>query len=141
MPCYALDGELKKHDLNPLIKISGAYLVDDSDPESSLFINVCRDIGLSPGGRAPACGVVEGFSRSCRGFALCLRSPTWVAVALRGPLRKLLPQQMLSVPSPPLGPQGNSEPSQIPSELLVPAVCSLCQTLWVSRFSSNSYFQ
>ncbi|XP_053769591.1 cation-independent mannose-6-phosphate receptor [Desmodus rotundus] len=44
VPCYALDGELKKHDLNPLIKISGAYLVDDSDPESSLFINVCRDI-------------------------------------------------------------------------------------------------
>lgn len=45
MPCYAFDGELKKHDLNPLIKISGAYLVDDSDPDTSLFINVCRDIG------------------------------------------------------------------------------------------------
>ncbi|KAF6114200.1 insulin like growth factor 2 receptor [Phyllostomus discolor] len=44
VPCYAFDGELKKHDLNPLIKTSSAYLVDDSDPESSLFINVCRDI-------------------------------------------------------------------------------------------------
>ncbi|XP_044616685.2 cation-independent mannose-6-phosphate receptor [Equus asinus] len=44
VPCYAFDGELKKHDLNPLIKISGAYLVDDSDPNISLFINVCRDI-------------------------------------------------------------------------------------------------
>ncbi|KAK2501049.1 hypothetical protein MC885_011037 [Smutsia gigantea] len=44
VPCYAFDGELKKHDLNPLIKISGGYLVDDSDPDTSLFINVCRDI-------------------------------------------------------------------------------------------------
>lgn len=39
------DAELKKHDLNPLIKVSGGYLVDDSDPDTSLFINVCRDIG------------------------------------------------------------------------------------------------
>lgn len=38
------DKELKKHDLNPLIKMSGGYLVDDSDPDTSLFINVCRDI-------------------------------------------------------------------------------------------------
>ncbi|XP_006882881.1 PREDICTED: cation-independent mannose-6-phosphate receptor [Elephantulus edwardii] len=44
VPCYAFDGELKKHDLNPLIKSSGGYLVDDSDPDTSLFINVCRDI-------------------------------------------------------------------------------------------------
>ncbi|XP_059555884.1 cation-independent mannose-6-phosphate receptor isoform X3 [Myotis daubentonii] len=44
VPCYAFDGEFKKHDLNPLIKLSGAYLVDDSDPDMSLFINVCRDI-------------------------------------------------------------------------------------------------
>ncbi|KAF5914863.1 hypothetical protein HPG69_010929 [Diceros bicornis minor] len=44
VPCYAFDEELKKHDLNPLIKISGGYLVDDSDPDTSLFINVCRDI-------------------------------------------------------------------------------------------------
>ncbi|KAM7135316.1 cation-independent mannose-6-phosphate receptor isoform 2-T2 [Molossus nigricans] len=44
VPCYAFDEEFKKHDLNPLIKITGAYLVDDSDPDTSLFINVCRDI-------------------------------------------------------------------------------------------------
>ncbi|XP_019519312.1 PREDICTED: cation-independent mannose-6-phosphate receptor [Hipposideros armiger] len=44
VPCYAFDRDLKKHDLNPLIKIRGAYLVDDSDPDTSLFINVCRDI-------------------------------------------------------------------------------------------------
>lgn len=46
VPCYVFDGEFKKHDLNPLIKLSGAYLVDDSDPDTSLFINVCRDIGV-----------------------------------------------------------------------------------------------
>lgn len=40
------DGNLKKHDLNPLIQVSGHYLVDDSD-DDSLFINVCRDIGLN----------------------------------------------------------------------------------------------
>ncbi|XP_037673819.1 cation-independent mannose-6-phosphate receptor [Choloepus didactylus] len=44
VPCYAFDDQLKKHDLNPLIKSSGGYLVDDSDPDTSLFINVCRDI-------------------------------------------------------------------------------------------------
>ncbi|XP_008584980.1 PREDICTED: cation-independent mannose-6-phosphate receptor [Galeopterus variegatus] len=44
VPCYAFDEELRKHDLNPLIKMSGGYLVDDSDPDTSLFINVCRDI-------------------------------------------------------------------------------------------------
>ncbi|KAH0519980.1 Cation-independent mannose-6-phosphate receptor [Microtus ochrogaster] len=44
VPCYAFDEKLKKHDLNPLIKLSGGYLVDDSDPDTSLFINVCRDI-------------------------------------------------------------------------------------------------
>lgn len=50
VPCYVFDRELKKHDLNPLIKISGGYLVDDSDPDTSLFINVCRDIGESLAG-------------------------------------------------------------------------------------------
>ncbi|XP_037376580.1 cation-independent mannose-6-phosphate receptor isoform X2 [Talpa occidentalis] len=44
VPCSAFDVDLKKRDLNPLIKISGGYLVDDSDPDMSLFINVCRDI-------------------------------------------------------------------------------------------------
>ena len=59
VPCYAFDRELKKHDLNPLIKANGAYLVDDSDPDTSLFINVCRDIGLCL--RALGVGVGEGF--------------------------------------------------------------------------------
>nr|XP_045014516.1 cation-independent mannose-6-phosphate receptor [Jaculus jaculus] len=44
VPCYVFDGELKKHDLSPLIRMSGGYLVDDSEPDTSLFINVCRDI-------------------------------------------------------------------------------------------------
>ncbi|KAM9666055.1 cation-independent mannose-6-phosphate receptor [Trichechus inunguis] len=44
VPCYVFDAEFKKHDLNPLIRSSGGYLVDDSDPGTSLFINVCRDI-------------------------------------------------------------------------------------------------
>ncbi|XP_058516485.1 cation-independent mannose-6-phosphate receptor isoform X4 [Ochotona princeps] len=44
VPCYVFDRELRKHDLNPLIRLSGGYLVDDSDPEASLFINVCRDL-------------------------------------------------------------------------------------------------
>lgn len=41
------DEKLQKHDLNPLIKLNGGYLVDDSDPDTTLFINVCRDIGKS----------------------------------------------------------------------------------------------
>lgn len=44
VPCYVFDAEYKKHDLNPLIKTSGGYWVDDSDPDISLVINVCRDI-------------------------------------------------------------------------------------------------
>ncbi|XP_060061207.1 cation-independent mannose-6-phosphate receptor isoform X2 [Erinaceus europaeus] len=44
VPCYAFDREFRKHDLNPLIKISGGYLVDGSDPDTSLYINICRDI-------------------------------------------------------------------------------------------------
>ncbi|XP_058881252.1 cation-independent mannose-6-phosphate receptor [Acipenser ruthenus] len=46
VPCYAFDESGKKHDLNPLIKISGAYLVDDSDEDVDLFINICRSIGI-----------------------------------------------------------------------------------------------
>ncbi|NWJ02858.1 MPRI protein, partial [Crypturellus undulatus] len=46
VPCYVFDEDKKKHDLNPLIKISGSYLVDDSD-DDSLFINLCRDLGRS----------------------------------------------------------------------------------------------
>ncbi|XP_053447080.1 cation-independent mannose-6-phosphate receptor [Nycticebus coucang] len=57
VPCYAFDEKLRKHDLNPLIKLSGGYLVDDSDPDSSLFINICRNIDLlrDPSSQLHAC--------------------------------------------------------------------------------------
>ncbi|NWU92230.1 MPRI protein, partial [Upupa epops] len=65
VPCYVVDEDVKKHDLNPLIRVSGHYLVDDSD-DDSLFINVCRDLGSSsketrgcPAGSA-ACLLHEG---------------------------------------------------------------------------------
>nr|XP_054484731.1 cation-independent mannose-6-phosphate receptor isoform X5 [Agelaius phoeniceus] len=61
VPCYVFDEDLKKHDLSPLIQVSGHYLVDDSD-DDSLFINVCRDIGGS-----------SGETRKCpAGSAACL---------------------------------------------------------------------
>uniref|UniRef100_A0A8C5X5C4 Insulin like growth factor 2 receptor n=1 Tax=Malurus cyaneus samueli TaxID=2593467 RepID=A0A8C5X5C4_9PASS len=61
VPCYVFDRDLKKHDLNPLIQVSGHYLVDDSD-DDSLFINVCRDLGSS-----------SGETRNCpAGSAACL---------------------------------------------------------------------
>ncbi|KAJ7342167.1 hypothetical protein JRQ81_009332 [Phrynocephalus forsythii] len=48
VPCYVFDEALKKRDLNPLIKSSGGYLVEDSDEDSELYINICRNIGKSP---------------------------------------------------------------------------------------------
>ncbi|KAH0622428.1 hypothetical protein JD844_024730, partial [Phrynosoma platyrhinos] len=47
VPCYVFDEALKKRDLNPLIKTSGGYLVEDSDEELELYINICRNIGRS----------------------------------------------------------------------------------------------
>ncbi|XP_028676700.1 cation-independent mannose-6-phosphate receptor isoform X2 [Erpetoichthys calabaricus] len=48
VPCYAFDENGKKHDLNPLIKISEAYSVDDLDDDDvDLIINVCRSIDSS----------------------------------------------------------------------------------------------
>ncbi|XP_061480276.1 cation-independent mannose-6-phosphate receptor isoform X2 [Rhineura floridana] len=47
VPCYIFDEDLKKRDLNPLIKASGGYLVEDSDDDDELYINICRDIGKS----------------------------------------------------------------------------------------------
>ncbi|XP_061097950.1 cation-independent mannose-6-phosphate receptor [Conger conger] len=44
VPCYVFDEDGKKHDLNPLIKLTGGYLVDDSKDDISLYINVCRSI-------------------------------------------------------------------------------------------------
>lgn len=62
IPCYAFDTDGEKHDLNPTIKTSGGYLVEDSDEDADLYINVCRDIGS---------GSVE--TSSCpRGSAACL---------------------------------------------------------------------
>ncbi|XP_038598480.1 LOW QUALITY PROTEIN: cation-independent mannose-6-phosphate receptor [Tachyglossus aculeatus] len=62
VPCYVFDEDLRKHDLNPLIKLSGGYLVDDSDADMELIINICRDIG----------GLSEE-TRSCpQGSAACL---------------------------------------------------------------------
>uniref|UniRef100_A0A8C3PZL1 Insulin like growth factor 2 receptor n=1 Tax=Chrysolophus pictus TaxID=9089 RepID=A0A8C3PZL1_CHRPC len=67
VPCYVFDEDLKKHDLSPLIRVPGYYLVDDSD-DDSLFINICRDIGRSsgetincPAGSA-ACLIHEGHA-------------------------------------------------------------------------------
>uniref|UniRef100_A0A250YMQ6 Cation-independent mannose-6-phosphate receptor n=1 Tax=Castor canadensis TaxID=51338 RepID=A0A250YMQ6_CASCN len=72
VPCYVFDKELKKHDLNPLIKMSGGYLVDDSDPDTSLFINVCRDINAlrdsSPQLRVCPAGTAACLLRGDRAF-------------------------------------------------------------------------
>ncbi|XP_055982014.1 cation-independent mannose-6-phosphate receptor isoform X3 [Sorex fumeus] len=72
VPCYAFDSEYKKHDLNPLIKLSGGYLVDDSDPDTSLIINVCRDIDAlrdpSPQLRACPTGTAACLLRGDQAF-------------------------------------------------------------------------
>lgn len=44
VPCYVFDSDGKKHDLNPLIKLSDGYLVDDPDVESDFYINICRSL-------------------------------------------------------------------------------------------------
>ncbi|XP_062980546.1 cation-independent mannose-6-phosphate receptor [Elgaria multicarinata webbii] len=49
VPCYVFDEDLKKRDLNPLILTSGGYLVEDSDEDVELYINICRNIGKSSG--------------------------------------------------------------------------------------------
>ncbi|XP_063773902.1 cation-independent mannose-6-phosphate receptor [Pseudophryne corroboree] len=62
VPCYIFDTDYKKHDLNPLIKTSGVYSVDDWDTEADLYINICRTIGTS-----------EGETSTCpHGSAACL---------------------------------------------------------------------
>lgn len=47
VPCYVFDSDGKKHDLNPLIKLTGGYLVDDSDDDTDFYINVCRSLSGS----------------------------------------------------------------------------------------------
>ncbi|XP_060907562.1 cation-independent mannose-6-phosphate receptor [Labrus mixtus] len=44
VPCYAFDLDGKKHDLNPLIKQSEGYLVDDGDDTVDFYINICRSL-------------------------------------------------------------------------------------------------
>ncbi|XP_071019066.1 cation-independent mannose-6-phosphate receptor-like [Oncorhynchus clarkii lewisi] len=44
VPCYVFDTDGKKHDLNPLIKLTDGYLVDDSDDEVDFYINICRSL-------------------------------------------------------------------------------------------------
>ncbi|MEQ2265569.1 hypothetical protein XENORESO_009110 [Xenotaenia resolanae] len=47
VPCYVFDPDGKKHDLNPLIKVSDGYLVDDGDDDSDFYINICRSLSES----------------------------------------------------------------------------------------------
>ncbi|XP_031437958.2 cation-independent mannose-6-phosphate receptor, partial [Clupea harengus] len=65
VPCYAFDPNGKKHDLNPLIKITDGYLVDDSDDEQDFYINICRSLNgpqsACPEGSA-ACLTTKGGS-------------------------------------------------------------------------------
>ncbi|XP_077408147.1 cation-independent mannose-6-phosphate receptor [Vanacampus margaritifer] len=45
VPCFAFDTDRKKHDLNPMIKLSdGGYLVDDGDDSVDFYINICRSL-------------------------------------------------------------------------------------------------
>ncbi|KAM9704645.1 cation-independent mannose-6-phosphate receptor [Menidia menidia] len=44
VPCYVFDSDGKKHDLNPLIKVSDGYLVDDGDDNIDFYINICRSL-------------------------------------------------------------------------------------------------
>lgn len=51
VPCYVF-GSKGKHDLNPLIKVTNGYLVDDGDDNIDFFINICRSLDL-PDKRCP----------------------------------------------------------------------------------------
>uniref|UniRef100_A0A3Q2ZGM7 Insulin-like growth factor 2 receptor n=1 Tax=Kryptolebias marmoratus TaxID=37003 RepID=A0A3Q2ZGM7_KRYMA len=45
VPCYVFDSDGKKHDLNPLIKLTDGYLVDDgNDDDVDFYINLCRSL-------------------------------------------------------------------------------------------------
>ncbi|KAL4649143.1 cation-independent mannose-6-phosphate receptor [Arapaima gigas] len=62
VPCYIFDSDGKKHDLNPLIKTTDSYSVDDSDDSAELYINICRSItqqGSSCPADAAACLVTS----------------------------------------------------------------------------------
>ncbi|XP_077442699.1 cation-independent mannose-6-phosphate receptor isoform X2 [Stigmatopora argus] len=59
VPCFAFDSDSKKHDLNPLIKMSNGYLVDDGEDSVDFYINICRSIS-------------GGETRCPEGSAACL---------------------------------------------------------------------
>lgn len=112
------DRELRKHDLNPLIRLSGGYLVDDSDPEASLFINVCRDLGLALGGHASRHS--KETLRPC--------PPTCTLhgrsfVLLRSPCRKFLSYGCSLDILPPGRPLGPADPIKLHVLALQAAVC------------------
>ncbi|XP_056150610.1 cation-independent mannose-6-phosphate receptor [Lampris incognitus] len=44
VPCYVFGSDGKKHDLNPLIKLTDGYLVDDADDSVDFYINICRSL-------------------------------------------------------------------------------------------------
>ncbi|KAK9531251.1 hypothetical protein VZT92_010686 [Zoarces viviparus] len=44
VPCYVFDSDGKKHDLSPLIRVNGGYLVDDGDDAIDFYINICRSL-------------------------------------------------------------------------------------------------
>uniref|UniRef100_A0A8C1G8U4 Insulin-like growth factor 2 receptor n=1 Tax=Cyprinus carpio TaxID=7962 RepID=A0A8C1G8U4_CYPCA len=63
VPCYVFDSDGKKHDLNPLIKLSDGYLVDDPDDETDFYINICRSLSeflLCPEGSAACLTTGDG---------------------------------------------------------------------------------
>uniref|UniRef100_A0A8C2IXB6 Insulin-like growth factor 2 receptor n=1 Tax=Cyprinus carpio TaxID=7962 RepID=A0A8C2IXB6_CYPCA len=64
VPCYVFDSDGKKHDLNPLIKLSDGYLVDDPDDETDFYINICRSLNragsLCPEGSAACLTTGDG---------------------------------------------------------------------------------
>ncbi|KAJ8009057.1 hypothetical protein DPEC_G00084890 [Dallia pectoralis] len=62
VPCYVFDTDGKKHDLNPLIKLTDGYLVDDSDNDVDFYINICRSLNRPE-------------SPCSAGSAACLTSP------------------------------------------------------------------
>lgn len=45
VPCYVF-GSKGKHDLNPLIKVTNGYLVDDGDDNIDFYINICRSLDI-----------------------------------------------------------------------------------------------